>query len=53
MKESDFHPDHLADLRKSGINDNTIELKGLHSVRPNRVDNQHNINMSFQKGHNP
>ena len=32
---SAFHPEHLADLRKSGLSDETIEQSGLYSVRPN------------------
>lgn len=32
-----FHPDHLADLRKSGLSDETIEQAGLYSVRPNDI----------------
>jgi len=37
VKESAFHPEHLADLRGSGINDDTIDLMGLHSVRPQDI----------------
>lgn len=29
-----LHPDHLADLRKSGLADGTIRAAGLYSVRP-------------------
>lgn len=29
-----LHPDHLADLRKSGLSDNTIRAAGVYSVRP-------------------
>jgi hypothetical protein len=32
--EKGLHPDHLNDLRKSGINDLMIEQSGIHSVRP-------------------
>jgi hypothetical protein len=32
-----FHPEHLADLRKSGLSDETIEHAGLYSVRPNDI----------------
>jgi hypothetical protein len=32
-----FHPEHLADLRKSGLSDETIEQAGLYSVRPNDI----------------
>lgn len=29
-----LHPDHLADLRKSGLADDMVRAAGLHSVRP-------------------
>ena len=29
-----FHPDHLADLRASGLSDNTIKAAGVYSIRP-------------------
>jgi hypothetical protein len=29
-----FHPDHLADLRKSGLDDQTIKTAGVYSIRP-------------------
>jgi hypothetical protein len=32
-----FHPDHLSDLRKSGMSDETIEQAGISSVRPNDI----------------
>ncbi|MDQ3829346.1 MAG: AAA family ATPase, partial [Candidatus Tectomicrobia bacterium] len=32
-----FQPEHLADLRKSGLSDETIEQSGLYSVRPSDV----------------
>jgi hypothetical protein len=32
-----FNPQHLADLRKSGLSDETIEQAGLYSVRPNDI----------------
>src|SRR5262245_17564065 len=32
-----LHPDHLADLRKSGLSDDTIAQAGLYSVRPNDI----------------
>jgi len=34
---SAFHSEHLADLRKSGLSDETIEQAGLSSVRPNDI----------------
>jgi AAA domain/Domain of unknown function (DUF3854) len=32
-----LHPDHLADLRRSGLSDETIEQAGLYSVRPGDI----------------
>lgn len=29
-----LHPDQLADLRESGLSDDTIRAAGIHSVRP-------------------
>ncbi len=29
-----LHPDHLADLRKSGLNDDTIKMMGVYTARP-------------------
>src|SRR5262244_559843 len=29
-----LHPDHLADLRASGLNDETIKWAGVYSIRP-------------------
>jgi putative DNA primase/helicase len=29
-----FHPDHLADLRASGLSDETIKAAGVYSIRP-------------------
>ena len=29
-----FHPDHLADLRASGLSDETIRQAGVYSLRP-------------------
>ena len=29
-----FHPDHLTDLRKSGLTDQTIRSAGVYSIRP-------------------
>jgi len=37
VKELAYHAEHLADLRGSGINDDTIDLMGLHSVRPQDI----------------
>lgn len=34
MKKSQFHSKHLADLRKSGLRNKTIETMGAYSVRP-------------------
>ncbi len=32
--ELHFHPDHLADLRASGLSDDTIRAAGVYSIRP-------------------
>ncbi len=32
-----FHPDHLADLRASGLNDETIRAAGVYSVSPSTI----------------
>ena len=32
-----FHPDHLADLRASGLNDDTIAAGGVYSLRPRDI----------------
>jgi hypothetical protein len=34
MTERRFHPDHIADLRRSGLDDSTIAIMQLYSVRP-------------------
>jgi AAA domain/Domain of unknown function (DUF3854) len=34
---ANLHPEHLADLRKSGLSDETIEQAGLFSVRPSDI----------------
>jgi hypothetical protein len=34
LDPSAFHPEHLTDLRKSGLDDETIEQAGIYSVRP-------------------
>jgi hypothetical protein len=31
---SHLHPEHLADLRASGLNDNSIRAAGVYSIRP-------------------
>lgn len=36
--ESSFHPDHLADLRKSGLSSETILEAGIKSVCPRDID---------------
>ena len=38
-----FHPDHLADLRKSGLTDETIRAAGAYSLRP--ADMAHFFNL--------
>ena len=32
-----FHPDHLADLRLSGLNDETIRAAGVYSIAPSLI----------------
>ena len=32
-----LHPDHLADLRQSGLTDETIQALGLYSARPGDI----------------
>ncbi len=32
-----FHPDHLADLRASGLSDDTIRAAGVYSIRPRDI----------------
>jgi hypothetical protein len=32
-----LHPDHLADLRRSGLSDETIAQAGIHSLRPGDI----------------
>ena len=34
MNPTDFHPDHLSDLRKSGLSDETINMMRVYSTRP-------------------
>lgn len=34
MGKNNFHPDHLADLKKSGLTDETISMMGVYTVRP-------------------
>ena len=33
-----FHPEHLADLRASGLTDETIRAAGVYSIRPSDID---------------
>ena len=37
LNVSDFQPEHLIDLRNSGLSDETIEQAGLYSVRPGDI----------------
>lgn len=32
-----FHPDHLADLKKSGLSEETIKIAGIYTVPPDRI----------------
>jgi hypothetical protein len=34
VSDDSLHPEHLADLRKSGLSDETIRQAGVYSVRP-------------------
>jgi len=38
FNESSFHPDHISDLRKSGLSDETIQVAGIKSLRPADID---------------
>ena len=35
--EERFHPDHLADLRKSGLSDETIFAAGIKTIPPRDI----------------
>ena len=37
MSDLQLHPDHIADLRKSGLSDETIKLMGVYSSRPGDI----------------
>ncbi len=37
MRPSVLHPDHLADLRKSGLTDESIQAAGVYTVPPDEV----------------
>jgi hypothetical protein len=37
MTKSHFHPDHIADLHKSGLNETMIDLMGARSVPPAEI----------------
>src|SRR5262245_12210803 len=36
--DAQLHPDHLVDLRRSGITDETIRLQGIRSVPPGMIE---------------
>src|SRR5262250_2620395 len=38
-----FHLDHLADLRASGLNDETIQAAGVYSIRPSDIAHFFNL----------
>ena len=40
-----FHPDHLADLRKSGLSDETIEQSGIKTIPPGQINKRLGINI--------
>ena len=46
MEASAYHPEHLADLRRSGLNDHTINMMGVRSVRPTEIDKLRNGGLS-------
>ena len=35
---TNFHPDHLIDLQKSGLSDKTIKQAGIHTVPPRQIN---------------
>ena len=41
-----LHPDHLADLRKSGLSDGTIRQSGIYSVPPGDINRKLGFNDS-------
>lgn len=40
-----LHPDHLADLKKSGLSNETVLLAGIESVRPDRINKELGFNL--------
>jgi hypothetical protein len=40
-----FHPDHLADLRKSGLSEDTIIQAAIKSVRPDQINKRLGFNV--------
>jgi len=51
-----FHPQHLSDLRKSGLLDATIEAAGIYTVLPGEIGkkcstvHEHLIHRAHHKG---
>jgi hypothetical protein len=46
MKNNDLHPDHIADLRKSGLSDETILKADIKSVPPDMINKKLGFNIS-------
>ncbi|MFA5393619.1 MAG: DUF3854 domain-containing protein [Candidatus Ratteibacteria bacterium] len=44
--ENIFHPEHLADLKKSGLTDNTIEQAGIKTVLPAKINKKLGFDIS-------
>ncbi len=42
--KSKFHPDHWADLEKSGLSEETVIESGIHTVPPNMINNKLGFN---------
>jgi len=40
-----LHPDHEADLKKSGLSNETVLLAGIESVRPDRINKELGFNL--------
>src|SRR6266516_3494141 len=47
---SDFHPEHLADLRKSGLADGTIAQQKIRSVPPHMIDKLLGFQVAWVRG---
>ena len=40
-----MHPIHLADLKKSGLSDETIKLAEIETIRPDRINKEFGFNI--------